>query len=238
MATERSQKSLTPTPPSLALRLLSSWQLPLLTASILPALAATIGAIRVKILFFEIVEAGSGGVGAFCMGLLHANRPLVVSLAAASALLFLAAGVQLVRSAQQLKPLHLLVCTVMAALGSVPSLTLWAAESFSLSVVGDSFTGSLADASAHLSRLLTATIAMGLITPTLALALGFLLTRSVRRSPPTQGGRLQALAWVLIAVILGTLAGCFYVRSTKLHDAATAGSLQSVAEVGGTKEPR
>jgi len=224
MVTEPMQPEPASSPRSLAVTLLSSWQIPLLAASILPALAAALGAIRV-INVFRLAEAGSGGIGAFSMGLYQANKPLVASLAAASVVLLLAATVQFTHAAQQLQPLKLFVCAVLAALGSLPSILLWIAESFSLSVVSDALAGKAADASAHLSRLLIATAALGLVIPPIAVVVTIFLSRVAHSRSSVQRGRLQATIWLLVAVILATMAGCFYVRSARLCDAAIAGSL-------------
>jgi hypothetical protein len=141
----------------------------------------------------------------------------------------LAAAIQFARSSQQLKPPQLLGCAVLVAFASLPSFLLWSAESFLLSVLADTITTSVADASTHLSRLLIAAAALGLVVLPLAVAATIFLSLRVRRSPPMQRGRLQATTWLLIAVLLGTLAGCFYLRSTRLYDAAITGSLRSVA---------
>lgn len=186
-------------------------------AAILPAAGAAFATRGVINTFSGMAETGSGGVGTAAIGMYEANRPLIVAAALAAALACCLAVV--VRRKPGAFPGLLL--SLAPLLACVPALHLWMTESYVLDVLAGGVTGSVADASQHISQLVTASFGAAVVViPVVMAAFAVSLAR-----PKSTSALPPVAVWAVMAALLAGLAILFYVRSSYLYQAALTGQL-------------
>lgn len=203
----------------------AKWRAAAALVVILPAAGAAIGARSVLNAFREMAIAGRGGVEAVSTAIFEAHPPLIAAVLAA-ALIAGAMAFGLARKpARAAEFPGMAASLVVPVLAGVPTLFLWAAESYPLDFLAGRIAGpTVAQAAEHLESLLNGTMVLAIA----AIGIAVIAWRhSLNASRAGQAVRTWPLvsAWAGAAVLLVCLAAAFYMRSSYLVEAALRGRL-------------